>query len=123
MRSILVLLLLTVLPAKNLFAQKGAAPVRIPPTRILVIFDVSNSMKAEHEGKTRMETAKVLFSRLLDSLQRIPNLELALRMYGYQKAYPPGDCNDTRLVVPFAKGNTAKMKELVKPLKPTGITP
>jgi Ca-activated chloride channel family protein len=93
------------------------------PVRILIIFDASNSMKTAYEGTTRIEAAKHLMNRIIDSLQRIPNLQLALRIYGAEKMYPPGDCNDSKLAVPFAKGNGAVIKSKVLPLKPTGITP
>jgi Ca-activated chloride channel family protein len=93
------------------------------PVRILLIFDASNSMKANYEGIPRLEVAKQLLSKIVDSLQRIPNLELGLRIFGSVTVYPPGDCNDSKLVVPFAKGNIALIKSKVQPLKPTGITP
>jgi Ca-activated chloride channel family protein len=98
-------------------------PRQETPVRILIIFDASNSMKAAYDGTTRIEAAKKLMNRIVDSLQRIPNVQLALRVYGAEKMYPPGDCNDSRLVVPFAKGNSALIKSKVLPLKPTGITP
>jgi Ca-activated chloride channel family protein len=44
-------------------------------------------------------------------------------MYGSTVKYPPGDCNDSKLVVPFAKNNIQKIKDLVKAVQPTGITP
>jgi Ca-activated chloride channel family protein len=103
-------------------AQKGKE-MQVTPARILLIFDASNSMKTAYEGQTRIEAAKKLLFRIMDSLQRIPNLELALRIYGSEKSYPPGDCNDSHLVVPFAKANAARIREKVIPLKPTGITP
>jgi len=100
-----------------------AQPKQETPVRILIIFDASNSMKTAYEGTTRIEAAKHLMNRIIDSLQRIPNLQLALRIYGAEKMYPPGDCNDSRLAVPFAKGNASLIKSKVAPLKPTGITP
>jgi Ca-activated chloride channel family protein len=109
-------------PVKGIHAQASKAGAAIP-ARILFIFDASNSMKTNYEGIPRIEAAKKLLFRIMDSLQRIPNLELALRIYGAQVSYPPGDCNDSRLAVPFAKGNAALIKSKVSPLKPTGITP
>jgi Ca-activated chloride channel family protein len=102
---------------------QSAKVKQVTPARILIIFDASNSMKTAYEGQTRIEAAKKLLFRIMDSLQRIPNLELALRIYGAEKAYPPGDCNDSHLAVPFAKANAARIREKVIPLKPTGITP
>ena len=100
-------------------------PIRLvsQTTRVLFVFDASNSMKTMYDGKPRIEQAKTLFYKFIDSLNHLKNYEFALRMYGHTVKYPPGDCNDTRLVVPFAKNNTQKIKDLVKAVQPTGITP
>lgn len=103
----------------QVWAQKPAPKL----TRVLFVFDASNSMKAMHDSKPRIEHAKQLFNRFIDSLSKLKNYEFALRMYGSTVKYPPGDCNDTRLIVPFAKGNIAAIKQKVKEAKPTGITP
>lgn len=92
-------------------------------TRILFVFDASNSMVSKHGSLTRMEGAKKLFGHFIDSLGRYPNMQFALRMYGQTVKYPPGDCNDSKLVVPFAKGNATLIKQKVNEAQPTGITP
>lgn len=92
-------------------------------TRVLFVFDASNSMKAKHGGQTRIQGAKDLFYRFIDSLSRQKNIQFALRMYGHTVKYPPGDCKDSKLVVPFAKENTALIKSKVSEAQPTGITP
>jgi len=92
-------------------------------TRVLFVFDASNSMKTAHESKARIEHAKTLFNKFLDSLNTFKNYEFALRLYGHTVKYPPGDCNDSKLVVPFSKNNIQKIKEAIKKVKPTGITP
>lgn len=92
-------------------------------TRVLFVFDASNSMKAKHGGQTRIQGAKDLFYRFIDSLSKQKNIQFALRMYGHTVKYPPGDCRDSKLVVPFAKGNAALIKSKVSEAQPTGITP
>lgn len=92
-------------------------------TRVLFVFDASNSMKARHGTQTRIQGAKELFYRFIDSLSRQKNIQFALRMYGHTVKYPPGDCKDSRLVVPFSKGNAALIKTKVSEAQPTGITP
>ncbi|MBS1646233.1 MAG: VWA domain-containing protein [Bacteroidetes bacterium] len=92
-------------------------------TRVLFVFDASNSMKNNYNGQARIEQAKELFYRFIDSLSRYKNYEFALRVYGSVVKYPPGDCKDSHLEIPFAKNNIQKIKEVVKTLKPTGITP
>jgi Ca-activated chloride channel family protein len=96
---------------------------RAQTTRVLFVFDASNSMKTIYDGKPRIEQAKNLFYKFIDSLNHLKNYEFALRMYGHTVKYPPGDCNDTKLVVPFGKNNIQKIKDLVKAIQPTGITP
>src|SRR6202008_3688510 len=98
-----------------------AKPAKI--TRVLFVFDASNSMKSIYDGKARIDHAKILFNSLIDSLGKKKNYEFALRMYGSVVKYPPGDCNDSKLVVPFAKNNMAQIKEAVAAAKPTGIPP
>lgn len=93
------------------------------PTRILIIFDCSNSMFGLWESDSKYNIAKRLVSNMVDSLGRQPNVQLALRCYGHQKKYPPQDCDDTKLEVPFAPGNSWLIKSKLEKLKPSGTTP
>lgn len=92
-------------------------------TRVLFVFDASRSMINTHGPLTRMEGAKKLFYKFVDSLSKHKNMQFALRMYGHTVKYPPGNCNDSKLIVPFAKNNLALIKQKVSEAKPTGITP
>lgn len=92
-------------------------------TRVLFVFDASNSMKTIYDGKPRIEKAKELFYKFIDSLNHLKNYQFALRIYGNTVKYPPGDCNDSHLEVPFAKNNIQKIKDVIKTIQPTGITP
>lgn len=94
-----------------------------PTTRILFVFDASQSMYGRWQSDMKITIAEKLLCNLLDSLQNIPNLELALRVYGHQKQFPPQDCSDTRLEIPFAKDNTLKIKNKLKTIVPKGTTP
>src|ERR1035438_2456578 len=67
-----------------------------PITRILFVFDASQSMYGRWQSDTKFNIASRLFSNILDSLKNIKNLQLALRVYGHQKQFPPQDCSDTR---------------------------
>jgi Ca-activated chloride channel homolog len=95
----------------------------VKQTRILFVFDASRSMVAKHKGTTRMEGAKELFFRFIDSLGRNKNFLFALRMYGHTVKYPPGDCGDSKLIIPFSAGNLEQIKQKVREAKPTGTTP
>jgi Ca-activated chloride channel family protein len=92
-------------------------------TRILFLFDASQSMFGRWQSGMKIDIAKKLLNDLVDSLKSTSNLELALRAYGHQKQYPPQDCDDTRLEVPFTKNNHNKIKESLSLLTPRGTTP
>jgi Ca-activated chloride channel family protein len=94
-----------------------------PLTRILFVLDGSQSMIGRWQSDVKMNIAQDLLSNLLDSLKDIENIQLALRVYGHQKQYPPQDCNDTRLVVPFADANAMRIKNQLRYIKPKGTTP
>jgi Ca-activated chloride channel homolog len=94
-----------------------------PLTRVLIVFDASNSMYNEYKGSTRIETAKKMFEEFVDTLAQIPNAEFALRLYGHQKKVPPQDCSDTKLEVPFSKNNLSEISSRIKNLTPKGTTP
>ncbi len=59
----------------------------------------------------------------MDSLRYVSNIELALRVYGHQKNYPPQDCDDSKLEVPFAKGNCNEIQRVLERVTPRGTTP
>ena len=94
-----------------------------PLTRILFIYDASNSMNGKWQSGNKDAIAKKLLTDALDSLSSIQNLEIALRAYGHQKKFPPQDCDDTRLEVPFSKNNTGVIKEKLRRIIPKGTTP
>ena len=100
------------------FAQKDKQV-----TRVLFIFDTSQSMYAQWDGNSRMEIAKELLSNMLDSLDNKENLQVGLRCYGHQKPSPPQDCRDTRLEVPFGNNTIPAIKKRLKTLRPKGTTP
>ncbi len=99
------------------FAQKENT------TRVLFIFDASQSMYAQWEGNSRMEIAKELLINMLDSLDNKENLQVGLRCYGHQKPSPPQDCRDTRLEVPFGNNTIPTIKNRLATLLPKGTTP
>ncbi|MDV3308381.1 MAG: VWA domain-containing protein [Cyclobacteriaceae bacterium] len=93
-------------------------------TRILFLLDGSGSMMGIwHNGESRIDVAKRILTRLVDSLRSNENLELALRVYGHRYARQSNNCQDTKLEVPFGTRNhdqiIAKLKEIV----PKGVTP
>jgi Ca-activated chloride channel family protein len=106
----------------TVFAQ--APPKYQPPeTRILFILDASLSMAGSWEKETKISIARKVLIGIIDSLERIPNVHMALRIYGHQSPVPPQDCSDTRLEVPFAPGNAGKIRQELRYVIPKGTTP
>lgn len=114
--NLIIFLILFFLTAQN----KTQAQTK---TRILFIFDESYSMTGYWENETKVDVAKSLLIKMIDSLSKIENVELALRMYGHQSPSRPQDCSDTRLEVPFSVGNAEKIKQKLKITVPKGTTP
>jgi Ca-activated chloride channel family protein len=110
------------LSATPLTAQKP--PKYIPPeSRILFIFDASQSMAVTWQKETRMAIARRVLIRIIDSLEHLSNVKMALRVYGHQSPVPPQDCSDSKLEVPFAEGNSGRIRQVLRYLVPKGTTP
>ena len=94
-------------------------------TRILFIFDASNSMNGKWEGATKIVRAREILNEAVDELAGIENLEIALRVYGHQSPITPDfqDCDDTKLEVPFGPNNHSQIKFFINHVQPKGTTP
>jgi Ca-activated chloride channel family protein len=120
--SVFSAFLLLFLPAE-IFAQNRSREVERKLTRIEFLFDASQSMYGRWQSGAKIDVAKELMFQLLDSLRYLDNIELALRVYGHQKPFPPQDCDDSKLEVPFSRGNIPRIKEVLKNITPRGTTP
>jgi len=94
-------------------------------TRILFIFDASNSMNGKWEGATKIVRAREILTSAVKDLEDIPNLELALRVYGHQSPITPTyqDCNDTKLEIEFKPDNHKEIINFINYVEPKGTTP
>lgn len=94
-------------------------------TRMLFIFDASNSMNGKWEGSTKIDRAREILKETITELKSIPDLELALRVYGHQSPITPTfqDCNDTKLEIPFAANNHDQIINFILNVEPKGTTP
>ena len=117
------LLLLCCMFSFAVMAQQPTTKIPKEQTRILFLFDCSGSMNANFQTAPKMSIAKKMLGELLDSLKKVQNLELALRCFGHQVAWPPGDCNDTRLEVPFSRNNADVIKTRLSSIEAKGTTP
>jgi Ca-activated chloride channel family protein len=125
MKSIRVLFfLLAIIQGCILNAQYTTPPKYMPPdTRILFIFDASQSMLADWESDRKINIAREVLINIIDSLEHLDNVQMALRLYGHQKPVPPQDCSDSKLEVPFAKGNAPRIRQELRYVTPKGTTP
>lgn len=106
------------------YSQNGVSG-KAPLTRILFVFDGSQSMYGRWKTGQKIVIAQRLLSELVDSVAFRPDIEMALRVYGHQ--YPvisrlERNCKDTKLEVPFSKGNAPRIKKKLKEIVPKGTT-
>ncbi len=121
--STYIIILLLGLFSLQLSAQYPEKEEVQKTTRILFVLDASRSMSGKWQGDSKYKIARTILSQILDSLSTIENVEVALRMYGHTKNFPPQNCNDTRLEVPFGKNNIDQIKFRLKQLSPKGTSP
>ncbi len=108
----------------QLHAQNKVQQKLPEKTRILFLLDGSGSMEGIWEGKeSRMEIAKKILTKLVDSLRANQNLELALRVYGHRFNRSANNCQDTQLEVPFGAKNHNTIINKLKDITPRGTTP
>lgn len=114
--SILIILLVF----QNVNGQK-----EVTITRILFVFDASNSMNARWQTNAKIDVAQNLLEKTLDELDGKPNLQLGLRIYGHQSSINFGaqDCDDTKLEVPIGYNNISWIKKEINGVTCQGTTP
>lgn len=105
-------------------AQKKVQQKLPEKTRILFLLDGSGSMMGQWEnGQSRIEVAKKILTRLVDSLRNNTKVEIALRVYGHRYARQANNCHDTYLEVPFGPKNHTAIINKLKDIVPKGVTP
>jgi Ca-activated chloride channel homolog len=97
--------------------------IKLPLTRILFVLDASNSMSGLWESDIKINIARRILISMVDSLQQLDNVQMALRVYGHQSPVPPQDCSDTKLEVPFDKNNASVIRQRLRFITPKGTTP
>lgn len=122
-RTIHIIVVLLVLTGLKPMAVKAQAAEEVYTTRMLVIFDASRSMLATWGTSTRWTEAKKILTELSDSVNMMPHVETALRVYGHQTVQMENDCYDSKLEVPFRNQNAVRFKNTVNYLRPQGVTP
>lgn len=87
------------------------------PHNVLIILDISGSMKAPLGNSTRMEVAKKVLGRYIDALPS--TMKSALLIYG------KSNCGEDsiELLAPMGRHRPSGFKEIVNSLQPRGQTP
>jgi len=82
-------------------------------------------MNLDWDKQTRMDAAKDILIQSVEKLRGVPNLEIALRVYGHQSEVTNTyqDCADTKLEVPFAANTVDAIQTKVRTIKAKGATP
>lgn len=118
---LLFFLIFSELPVSAQEINQQALPEK---TRILFVLDGSGSMNADWgNNQSRMQVAKGILTRLVDSLRINPKVELALRVYGHRYSRQSNNCNDSQLEVAFAPNNHNAIIGEIKDITPRGVTP
>lgn len=99
----------------ELFAQER--------TRILFVLDASLSMRNEWKGGSKWSVATNSLLAIADSISKIKNVEMGLRVFGDMYPEPDKNCHDTRMLIPFDTNNVSKFRRKINELRPKGITP
>ncbi len=122
MKRRMLYLLMLLLPLKWLspVASGQNDPYSI---RMLVIMDASRSMLSTWGTTTKWTAAKQILVELADSVDAIPEVQSALRVYGHQTIQMENDCFDSKLEVPFSTSNADRFKKALNYLRPQGVTP
>lgn len=95
-------------------------------TRILFLLDASGSMMNPWGPRTtesKWSSAKNILTELMDSLDKEPNVEIGMRVYGHLSSPTQRNCQDTRLEAGFSQNSASFIKIKLQQLKPKGITP
>lgn len=118
MKKGIIVILIMLIHAGIAFSQKP-----VVKTRILFVLDVSGSMMNPWNSTNRFRVSKAVISNLVDSIQKTPNLEMGLRVFGSMSPLSANDCKDTKLEAPIRANNAATIKTRLNNLKCNGITP
>lgn len=122
-RLVTTLIAIVIFAAHTLMAQQSQV-YKPTVSRVLFLLDVSGSMKEEWNGKRKYDVARELLYKLIDSVERKnPNVEFAVRAFGFQNPRADKNCRDSKLIVPFAKNNAANIRSALDRISPQGMTP
>jgi hypothetical protein len=90
--------------------------------KVELILDASGSMLGLVGGRTKLDIAKDALIRIIEDLP--DDTQAALRVYGHRVAPgAPGACQDSELVVSFARVDKRRLVERIRAIRALGTTP
>ncbi len=101
--------------------RDGAPALSLSDRGVEIVFDASNSMWAQIDGRSKMEIAKETLEQTLDALP--DDLGVALRVYGHRHRREERNCSDSELLVSFDDDGRAAVRAAIAGVKPRGQTP
>lgn len=123
MKNLVQYILILLFSFSTIYLQAQKSKPEQAKSRILFVFDASQSMYGTWESDRKINIARRYLIEIIDSLEQMDNIQMALRVYGHQSPVPPQDCNDTKLEVPFGPNNAGQIRQILRYLIPRGTTP
>ena len=99
----------------------AAAETKAPPSeagQIMIVMDVSGSMRGRVGGRVKMTAAREVLRSLTERWDK--HLHLGLTAYGHRRKK---DCKDIQVLVPVGPVQASRIRRVVDDLKPLGKTP
>jgi Ca-activated chloride channel homolog len=94
-----------------------------PTKYVEIMLDASGSMQALIAGEPKIAIAKKVLAETVLSMKGRDDLAIGVRAYGHQFDKSAKNCQDTKLELPFAAPDAAKVRDLVTRTKAQGQTP
>lgn len=119
-KFLILLISITIGNARLVSQIKNGYPGKT--TRMLFLLDGSGSMVAQMSNTTRWAAAVDIMTKMVDTLRKVENLQVGLRVFGHNKTIDKRDCYDTKLEVPFGPFNHKTFITKLRTIKPLGYT-
>jgi len=124
--AIPTLFILILILFSSMSGMAQVQPQKLPEnTRLLFLMDASGSMLDTwgRPNQSKLNVAKRILTKIVDSLRVDPKIEIGLRLYGHRYMPDQKKCTDTELIVPFKQQNHQLIIDRINDINPKGVTP
>lgn len=102
----------------------AASSLAAEPTKYVeLMLDASGSMWAQIGGEPKITIAKKVLAEMVEDMKGREDIGIGVRVYGHQFDKSAKNCNDSKLELPFAPPDSAKVRDLISRIKAQGQTP